>query len=131
MRMKARPARDFLSSRDVAALQAELGARRRRTSQLRRQRQAIRVQINQIDRQIMKLGAGLLETRKRPRNKQALRDLLVKILTGKTMTAIEAARAAAAAGHVTSSVKFVAVVRGALLDTQRFRRVARGLYTAV
>jgi hypothetical protein len=63
-------------------------------------------------------------------NKDSLPTVLHGLLTGRTMSVPEMADAAKKAGHKSKSKNFRTVVGLALLNTKRFKRVSRGMYTA-
>lgn len=68
--------------------------------------------------------------RKRPKNEMSLEDALARLLKGKTMGVAEMADAVQKAGYKTNSPNFRVIVNATLLKSPRFKRVARGQYTA-
>jgi hypothetical protein len=65
-----------------------------------------------------------------PRNKVKLPDALAAVLKGRTMSVAEAGAAVRKAGYKTNASRFGAVVGFALTKSGKFKRVARGRYTA-
>ncbi|MEO1129536.1 MAG: hypothetical protein AAFX05_07495, partial [Planctomycetota bacterium] len=67
---------------------------------------------------------------RRPRNEASLADSLTKLLRNKAMSVTDAAQAVQDAGYKTTSPNFRTIVNQTLLKDKRFKRVARGQYTA-
>ncbi len=76
-------------------------------------------------------GGGKTGTRRRPKNEANLPDALTSVLSGKTMSVSDAADAVQKAGYKTTSKHFRTMVNIALLNKKKFKRVERGLYTAI
>ncbi len=68
--------------------------------------------------------------RKRPKNSMNLSEALAKMLKGKTMGVNEAAANVQKAGYKTNSANFRTIVNQTLIKDDRFKKVARGQYTA-
>ncbi len=68
--------------------------------------------------------------RKRPKNSMNLAEALAKMLKGKTMGVNEAAANVQKAGYKTNSPNFRTIVNQTLIKDPRFKKVARGQYTA-
>jgi len=69
-------------------------------------------------------------TRSRPKNDANLANSLVKLLTDRVLSVSEAAEEVQAAGYRTASPNFRTIVNAVLVGDERFKRVARGKYTA-
>ncbi|MEO1129607.1 MAG: hypothetical protein AAFX05_07870 [Planctomycetota bacterium] len=76
------------------------------------------------------LGGPSRGSRKRPRNEQNLADALVDVLKHKTLGVTEAAAVVEEAGYQTTTPNSRTIVNQTLLKDKRFKRVARGQYTA-
>lgn len=120
---------DGLSTED---LQAELRRRERQITQLHRKRERLVRQLEDIDAQIIAEGGivGDASTRKRFRNDSNLADALVDLLSEHTMTVTEATQRVQDAGYRTTAANFRTIVNQTLIRDERFKRVARGLYTS-
>ena len=68
--------------------------------------------------------------RKRPKNSMNLAEAMAKMLKGKTMGVNEAATNVQKAGYKTNSPNFRTIVNQTLIKDPRFKKVARGQYTA-
>jgi len=125
-----------LSELPVATLQAEIQRRERRLRTLQRRREKLLADLDDLDREIADIGGSLNGRRGggggiRPRNTMNLVDALHQVLSGQTMSVTEAAEAVQQAGYQTSSDNFRTIVNQALISNpDRFKRVARGQYTA-
>lgn len=130
------PTRRSLSRMTLTDIRRELARRQRYVATLERRRQRLLDRIAEIDEQIRANGGsnGLgrsLGKRSRARNEVSLIDALAQTLKGKTMSVTEAAEAVQRDGYKTTSPNFRTMVNAALLNKKRFKRVARGQYTAV
>jgi len=116
----------------VAMLEAEIGAFEPRAGGLRNRRGRGRGRARGLRKVGRPVGRGAGRPRgPRTKNKMSLPDFLVKVLTGTTMGVSEAATAVKRAGYQTSSPNFRTMVNQALLaNKSRFKKVARGQYTA-
>ncbi|MFN7019759.1 MAG: hypothetical protein ACK4WH_00345 [Phycisphaerales bacterium] len=72
-------------------------------------------------------GTGL---RRRPKNDSNLVEALQKLLTGKTLSVTAAAEEVQKAGYMSTSPNFRTIVNQALINSKKFKRVGRGLYTS-
>ncbi|MEM1183866.1 MAG: hypothetical protein AAGI53_02585 [Planctomycetota bacterium] len=125
----------------TAELAREIKRRERQLEKLETKREALMTQVADLDHEISSLGA-LLGTaprasgvgggpRRRPRNDMNLADALQKTLGGVTLSVTEAAEAVQRDGYKTSAANFRTIVNQTLLrETDRFKKVARGQYTA-
>lgn len=68
--------------------------------------------------------------RKRPKNSMSLSEAMAKMLQGKTMGVTEIASGVQKAGYKTNSDNFRTIVNQTLIKDDRFKKVARGQYTA-
>ncbi|MGE3108311.1 MAG: hypothetical protein AB7G11_03620 [Phycisphaerales bacterium] len=145
----AKKRRPSLSRLTVIEIASELQRRRAALPQLHAQRKELVAELQQIDAAIAALdgsyapgrggrggGSGnrpraATGGRRRAKNDTNLPDALVKVLSGKTMSVSDAAAAVVKAGYKTSSKHFRTMVNIALLNKKKFKRVERGLYTAV
>jgi hypothetical protein len=134
----------------IAELHREIGRRERQVGALAARRAKVAAELGSIDRELAQLGAyaggagpGRATTvrvaaagrRGRPGgrkgNTATLVESLHKVLQGATMGVTEVAEAVQKAGYKTSSPNFRTIVNQALLsNTERFKKVARGKYTA-
>jgi hypothetical protein len=130
-----------LRSLSVPELQHELRRRQRRLPALQRRRDRFAQRLAAIDDQISALdgsatsgrGArGAAGHRTYARNEMTLVDALSQVLKGKTMRVPEAVEAVKKAGYQTSATPlgFRTMVNITLGKKDRFKRVARGQYTA-
>jgi len=135
----------------IEAIQAELSRRRRAAGPLIKRRAALAAKLAALDNQLTALGLGSGQeglapamsslrrsaapgTRRRgrpPRNGVSLVDTLHKLLSGKELGVAAAAQAVLDSGYKTASKNFRTVVNQTLLvNKERFKKVARGMYTA-
>lgn len=75
-------------------------------------------------------AASRTGSRKRPRNDMNLVEALAKLLKGRTMSVTDMTAAVQKAGYKTTSPNFRTIVNQTLLKSDRFKKVARGQYTA-
>lgn len=155
-RRRARTPRESgaLTKVSIEALQAELQRRRRAATPLLKRRARLAEKLAAMDARIASLGLSVEEaapsrrgrgrpasasvqaSRGRPRGTrrrgdQGLRDILQKVLTGRTLGVREAADEVLKAGYRTGSKNFRTVINQTLLvNKDRFRKVSRGKYTA-
>lgn len=117
-----------LSNMSLTELQMELARRRRGAAKLERRREKLMAELAEINAQLAELGvSGGAGGR---RNAHTLPDALYSVLQGKTMTVTEAADAVRASGYNSAAANFRTMVNQALLKDKRFKKVARGQYTA-
>jgi hypothetical protein len=132
----------------VTDLNAELARRRGQVVELKRHHDALAAELDGLRADLEALGSpngavpraggrggrrrgpGAPRGRRMPKNKVKLPDALAAVLKGKTMSVAEAGAAVRRAGYKTNAKNFGAVVGFALTQSGKFRRVARGRYTA-
>ncbi len=122
-----------LENLSVTELQMELARRRRGVARLERRRDRLTAELAEINAQIAELGGssgGGGGRGGRGRNSMTLPDALYQVLQGRTMSVTEAADAVRSAGYSSSAANFRTMVNQALLKDKRFKKVARGQYTA-
>lgn len=129
----------------TSELRAELRRRERQMDKLVAKRDKLLADAAELDREISDIaqviGVAAPGRRsgpgrpaggggRRPRNKTTLEEALAQVLNGKTMGVSEVADAVQAAGYQTSAENFRTIVNQTLLRSDRFKKVARGQYTA-
>jgi hypothetical protein len=129
-----------LNSVPLDDLAREMARRQREVNKLVAKRDRLVAQIDDLNQQIADLGGansvgtyGTTVTgapRRRPRNEQSLSEALLGVLKNATMSVTEAAEAVQAAGYQTTSSSFRTIVNQTLIKDPRFKKVARGQYTA-
>jgi hypothetical protein len=129
------------------ALQAEMQRRQQKVQGLVRKHAQLVAAAAQLEQQIRAAGgsvngaavsSGRLPGRKRgakpgvkrPRNEQNLVDAMAALLKGKTMNVTTIAEEVQKAGYNTTSPNFRTIVNQTLIKSDRFKKVARGQYTA-
>jgi hypothetical protein len=118
------------------ALEAELRRRERGVGKLVRQHAKMLRAIAELEARIRDQGGALSSNgsrngvRHRPRNESNLIDALAAVLKGTTMSVTEVAEAVQEAGYKTTSDNFRTIVNQALIKSDKFKKVARGQYTA-
>ncbi len=140
--------RTGLSGQSTAKIHAELKRREAALVKLEKRRDAILDQLSSIEIDIAQLGplSTRLVSKKRPgrprrsastqvkkasRKKISLSEALQKALKGRTLFVADAAKAAIRHGYKTKSKHLSLMVNQALLKhTDKFKKVARGQYTA-
>lgn len=128
--MAERTSRGGLGTISAEALRAELNRREHGTRRLEKQRDKLVQKLRALEAQIEAHGGRTGGRGRRPRNKQSLVDALVAALKGKTMGVPEAADAVLANGYQSNAANFRLIVNQALIKSDRFKKVARGQYTA-
>lgn len=115
----------------VHDLRAELARRQRTLSHLQRRRENLAAKLRDLDKQIAAAGGLLGGGRRRPRNEKNLVDALQEALTGKTFSVTDLSEEVQRRGYMTTSPSFRTIVNQTLINhPDRFKRVARGQYTA-
>jgi hypothetical protein len=136
-------AKRVLSKVSTNDLHTELMRRVKQRESLLRKRERVAAQLAEIDGELESFGVdtGALTRgrgrgrvpgggRKRPRNEMNLVDALEKTLKGKQLGVTELAELVQKHGYKTTSPNFRTIVNQALINnTDRFKRVSRGLYT--
>lgn len=117
-------------------LQRELSRRRKAIPKLIKKRQALVDQIAAIEVHVRLLQSGLGEksrlagsNRKRPKNDLNLIEALSRLLTNSELSVTDATQAVQDAGYKTTAANFRTIVNQTLINSGRFRRVSRGVYT--
>jgi hypothetical protein len=129
--MAKKPSIASLGTLSAADLKAELRRREKRVSSLVSKRDRIASKLKALDKQIASMGGAVgTGIRTRPRNKMNLVEAMSKVLNGKTMSVTEVVEAVQKAGYQTTSPSFRIIVNQALLSSGKFKRIARGQYTA-
>lgn len=121
---------------NIAQLERALGEKRTELQKLRRQRSEIQKKLNQIDRQIDRVGGGMNGSRRgaggggRARNAHSLMETLEAVLRegGRPMKVAEIMEAAIANGYRSGSANFRGIVNQTLIKDKRFGQVDRGVY---
>jgi septal ring factor EnvC (AmiA/AmiB activator) len=123
-----------LNAVSVHELRRELARRQRDLTSLHRRRSSVMEKLKALDAQIASLGGSIGTgpdgVRRRPRNEKNLVAALVEALTDKTMSVTEVAEDVQRRGYVTTSPSFRTIVNQTLINSGKFKRVGRGLYTA-
>lgn len=150
---RTRRARGGIKSASIEELQAELERRESVVAELAARREELLSELDTVDRELRANGAEpggqrrgpgrprklsssratprRTGNRRRPRNKVNLVEALQKVLKGQTMSVTDIADAVQKAGYRTTSENFRTIVNQALINnTNKFKKVARGKYTA-
>ncbi len=117
-----------LSNLSVGELQMELARRKRGAAKLERRRERLMAELAQINAQLAEYGPAASGNGRR--NSMTLPDALHHVLQGRTMSVTEAADAVRASGYTSAAANFRTMVNQALLKDKRFKKVARGQYSA-
>lgn len=120
-----------LAGMSVGELQAELNRRQRGASKLSKKRDRLAAKLAEVDAQIRAMGgiSGGGGARGRARNTTSLVEALAKVLDGKVMAVTDAADAVQKAGYQTTSASFRTIVNQTLINSNKFKRASRGMYT--
>ena len=122
---------------NIAQLERVLEEKRSELDKLRRQRSEIQKKLNQIDRQIERVGGGMNGSRRgagggggRARTAKSLLDTLEAVLRegGRPMKVAEIMDGAIASGYRSGSANFRGIVNQTLIKDKRFGQVERGVY---
>jgi hypothetical protein len=121
-------AREAEITEEMATLTATIGALDGATGR--------RVPARRVGRgigRVAKVAAPMVGRKRgrRTKNGASLSEALVKVLTGKTMSVTDVATAVKKSGYKSTSANFRTMVNIALLNKKKFKRVERGMYTAV
>lgn len=126
-----------LTKISVTDLNRELKRRQKGGQSLLRKRAKLVAKLDALDARIAELGitgaglgVGAVGGGKRHKNETSLVESLAAVLKGKTLGVSEAAEAVQKAGYRTTSANFRTMVNIALINSGKFKRVARGQYTA-
>ncbi|MDX2146722.1 MAG: hypothetical protein SFZ23_04300 [Planctomycetota bacterium] len=131
-----------LANLSVMDIERELRRRQQKAAGLQRKYDRLAARLEELGARIEALGGsggrrgpgrpvGSGLGRKRPKNETNLVDALEKVLSGKTMGVTEVSEAVIKAGYQTTSKTFRTIVNQTLIkNPKRFKKVARGQYTA-
>ena len=115
-------------------LERELARRQSLARRLERRRAQLMQQLEEVEKELGVLGGlggiSIGGVRKRPKNDMNLAEALAKVLKSKTMSVTEVTEAVQKAGYRTSAANFRTIVNQTLIKDKRFKKVARGQYTA-
>lgn len=151
-----RPSR--LSGMSTSDLMREIERRQGQLAHLESEREELRKRLDTVESEIAALGgsasapvrrgpgrprknesaapaartrrAPSRNGRRRPRNEMTLEDAMAKVLDGKTLGVMDIAKAVQAEGYRTNAANFRTIVNQTLIKSPRFKKVARGQYTA-
>ena len=122
-----------LGALSVRDLRRELGRRESELNRLRSRRKKLAENLSKLDQQISglggPLGVGGDGTRHRAHNDTNLVGALSKVLTGTTMSVTNVAEEVQRQGYITTSPNFRTIVNQTLINSGKFKRMGRGLYT--
>lgn len=134
------PSSGGLGNVSLDDLAREMRRRQREVSRMVAKRDRLAEQLNQLDAEIRSLGGAASvgdygttasgRPRRRPQNEMSLSEALIGVLKNQTMSVTEAAEAVQRAGYQTTSSSFRTIVNQTLIKDPRFKKVARGQYTA-
>ncbi len=110
-------------------LRAELRRRERRLRALSRRRANLLRKADEAAQEIAALG-GSIGTGTRFRNSMTLVEALAKVLKDKPMRVLDAVEAVQRAGYRSAAANLRVIVNTALINSGKFKRVGRGMYTA-
>ncbi|TVQ62074.1 MAG: hypothetical protein EA378_06315 [Phycisphaerales bacterium] len=125
-----------LAGIDTAELAAELRRREASLGKIERKREKLLAQLEEVEAELAEAGAllgaagGVPSGRKRHRNDSSLEDALVDLLNNTVMSVTDATEAVQRAGYRTTSPNFRTIVNQTLIKSNKFKKVARGQYTA-
>jgi hypothetical protein len=129
--------RSPLTALSITDLQREIRRRQRVVRTLERRRSRLARQLALLDARIAATGRLIARdgtgrgAETRARNKGSLADALAHLLKGKQLSVTDAASGVQRAGYITTSPNFRTMVNLQLLNRKRFKRVGRGIYTAI
>ena len=114
----------------IARLESMLRERKSELNMLRRQREKVQQQLNEIDRRIASLGGSKMRGGGRARNAESLVATLEAVLrgSGKPMKVGEIVDAVQKRGYQSSSANFRGIVNQTLIKEKQFSSAGRGLY---
>lgn len=125
---------DVFGSMTTGELERELARRQSLARRLERRRAQLMQQLEEVEKELGVLGGlggiSIGGVRKRPKNDMNLAEALAKVLKSKTMSVTEVTEAVQKAGYRTSAANFRTIVNQTLIKDKRFKKVARGQYTA-
>ena len=125
-------AKDGLGSLSMSELQAEINRRSKGVSKLVKKREKYIAMLAEIEKQISAAGGTIGGRGGRRASGAGLKESIARILTGKPMNVSDIAEAVLKSGYISSSPNFKVMVNQQLIANKKlFKRVERGLYTAV
>ncbi len=126
-----------LASLSVSDIHREIARHERGGQTMLRKRARLAAKLDALDAQIAALGLsgsvrgrGSLPDGKHYKNEMTLVEALAKALNGKTLSVAEAMEAVQKVGYRSTAKNFGMIVNLALIDSEKFKRVERGQYTA-
>ncbi|GAB4385660.1 MAG: hypothetical protein Kow0022_12440 [Phycisphaerales bacterium] len=155
MAKKKRGRRPALANYPTEALQKELERRASQIDELVAQRDELAAQLAELDAKIAEVGGAVVSPArrvpgrrpgrrgrsgrrpgrgapgmKRPKNDMSLAEAMAKLLKNKTLSVTEITSEVQKAGYKTHAANFRTIVNQTLIKDPRFKKVARGQYTA-
>jgi hypothetical protein len=124
----------------IAQLQRVLDSKMSELGKLERQRNELQKKLNLLDRQIERVGGGLLNGMRgrgagggpgsRPRNESSLLDTIESVLknAGKPLKVGDIMDGVLATGYRSGSANFRGIINQTLIKDKRFGQVERGVY---
>jgi septal ring factor EnvC (AmiA/AmiB activator) len=118
----------------IAQLKRVLNEKQSELTKLHRQRAQLQKRLNQLDRQIERVGGGLSGTRGggggRARNEQSLIEAIESVLgkAGKPLQVSQILEGVLATGYRSGSANFRGIINQTLIKDKRFGQVERGVY---
>lgn len=123
-----------LAGVSIDTLHAELRRRQTGLKSLQTRYAKSAAKTARLAAQIEALGGsvsgGSFGRRTRPKNEMSLIEALASVLKGKEMSVTNAAGAVLKSGYRTGAANFRTMVNQALIKSNRFKKVSRGVYTA-
>lgn len=125
-----------------SALEAELRRREARVGGLVKQHAKLVAAARKLEAKIRQLGGDSIASPlggkkrgakpgvKRPRNERNLVESLAALLKGRSMNVTKITDEVQKAGYNTTSPNFRTIVNQTLINSNRFKKVSRGVYTA-
>jgi hypothetical protein len=131
---EAAPVMDMssLDSMSISDLQGIIATRKKRRNQLEKRRDKLRADLDAVEAQIADIdgSGGRVTGGKRPRNDQALPDVIEKVMKrhGKHMRVPQIVEGVQSEGYLSTSSNFRGIVNQTLIKEDRFKSVERGVY---
>lgn len=152
MAKKKRGRRPALANYPTEALQQELERRASQVDELVAERDELAARLAELDAKIAAVGGAIASAArrvpgrrlgrsrrrpgrgapgmKRPKNDMSLAEAMAKLLKNKTLSVTEITSEVQKAGYKTHAANFRTIVNQTLIKDPRFKKVARGRYTA-
>ena len=126
-------ARQEIRKVHISEIRRAIAVNEREVKKLEARKRKAHNKIASIDAQIHKIrgGSRAISGRRRLKNDRTLVEHLTTALNGKEMNAEEAKIAVMDAGYQSSATTFMTILRAALGNRKKFKRVSRGVYTAI